>query len=81
MSEPVCLIFQPFERPLPYEAKIQSIFTDGVSYWVGWWSPTDACLYVKNANGTNGILDHSRIIAWAKLPNYFAITKYEGVNQ
>lgn len=76
------MVRHPFEAPLrqvlewanfrkkkPTKRDGQCLFTDGVSYWVGWWSVSDCRIYARNADGTNDLLDHRRISAWASLPN------------
>lgn len=74
--EPVSLIFSPWPAPAASTRGRQLLLTDGVSYWVGWYSGTDNCFWVRNADGTNGVLKGAEVIAWAPLPNYYAITSY-----
>lgn len=46
------------------------LFTDGyASDRLGWWSRSEQRLYVPNADGTNGVIDHKQFKWWANLPN------------
>lgn len=72
----VVVKFFPYSRHVHVEEqRSQCLWTDGVSYFVGWWSRDERKIFVRNADSTSGAIDDSKIEAWAKLPNLFAAMK------
>ena len=52
------------------------LFTDGVSFWTGWWSGTDQRIYVNaGPRLPHGVLELSEVHSWAKLNNLVPILK------
>jgi hypothetical protein len=52
--------------------KTTCLFTDGVSFWTGWYSTDDRCIYVNTGSG-NIRLELHRVVWWAKLNNLVPI--------
>ena len=52
--------------------KTTCLYSDGIEFWTGWYSPTDQCIYVKGVDG-NSILPLDRVTHWAKLNNLMPI--------
>lgn len=54
----------------PQPVTTTCIFTDGYAgFMIGWWSRDLQRLYIPNANGTNGVVDHQNLRWWAPLGN------------
>ena len=48
------------------------LFTDGLSFWAGWYSNTDQCIYPNTGDSSKGF-SLNRVTHWAKLNNLVKI--------
>lgn len=79
IGEKVYLTFYAYDPDVHVEEqRSQCLWSDGVSFWVGWWSRDNRKLYITNADGTNGPMDDDRIRWWAKLPNLHMVMHTHG---
>ena len=71
------LVWEPFERG-NRPPTTTCIFSDGIcEYWVGWWSNTDRCIYLKvnyDASIKMGDYDFAKVKWWAHLGNFVSET-------
>lgn len=61
--------WRPLKRGLQRPPTTTCLFTDGVSYWAGWWSNTNQIIVINNMLKQGDILTEKEVSHWAQLYN------------